>query len=98
MEDDYSRIRPGQIVYVLRGRMSGSYAIVVKLEKSGFVWIADGKARKIENPKRKNPKHIQMTRVVVNEIADALDKYGHVENAKLRYALNQYHLSLKEKP
>lgn len=98
MEEDYSRIRPGQIVYVLQGRMSGSYAIVVKLEKSGYVWVADGKSRKVENPKRKNTKHIQMTHVIVKEIAEALDKYGHVENAKLRYALNQYHHSLKEKP
>ena len=35
-------------------------------------------------------KHIQPTKCIAEEVADALEKTGRVPNAKLRYALNQY--------
>lgn len=87
-----SRVQRGQIVFVLRGRASGMPAIVIGLAGPGYVWIADGKYHKAKKPKKKNIKHVQPTNYVVREIVDALDKFGHVDDAKLRYALNQYQL------
>lgn len=93
---DTSRIRLGQIVQILSGRQAGSFAIVVE-KKNKYVWLADGKSRTVENPKKKNMKHIQPTKTVVKAVADALDKFGSVDNAMLRNALNQYQIPLKEK-
>jgi ribosomal protein L14E/L6E/L27E len=84
------RPRLGQIVRVLRGREAGAYAIVVGYDGDGFVLLADGDRRKMDRPKKKNLKHIQVTNTVNQEVADALQKFGRVNNAKLRYALNQF--------
>lgn len=80
----------GQIVRVLRGREAGTFAIVIGLEEPHFVWLADGDQRKFDRPKKKNVKHIQLTHSVAEEVADVLKQFGRVNNAKLRYALNQY--------
>ncbi len=93
---DTSQIRLGQIVQILNGRQAGSFAIVVD-QRDRYVWLADGKKRTVENPKKKNIKHIQPTNTVVKAVADALDKVGSVDNAILRNALNQYQLPRNEK-
>lgn len=82
--------RLGQIVRILRGREAGKFAIVIGVEKPRFVWLADGSTRRADRPKKKNVKHIQPTKCIAEEVADALEKTGRVPNAKLRYALNQY--------
>lgn len=90
------RVHLGQIIRILRGRTAGVYAIVTRLAEPSYVWLADGNVHKAEHPKKKNIKHIQPTNHVVQEIADVLNNGGRVENARLRYALNQYQLPLKE--
>ncbi|WP_124726422.1 KOW domain-containing RNA-binding protein [Staphylospora marina] len=91
------RPRPGQIVRILRGRDAGRFMIVVGFEEPHFVLLADGDMRKMDRPKRKNLKHIQITHTVNEEIADAINQFGRVNNARLRYALNQYLLSHEQK-
>jgi len=86
---DTSQVKLGQIVQIRNGRYAGSFAIIVDIQ-GGFVWLADGKRRKFDHPKKKNIKHIQPTKVVAKEVADALNETGSVEDAVLRHALNQY--------
>ena len=50
----------GNIVRSLAGHDSDRFYVVVKTEE-GFAWIADGKRRTLEKPKRKNVRHLQMT-------------------------------------
>lgn len=91
MTEADSRLQLGQIVRILRGREAGSYAIVIGFEKPHFVWLADGDQRKFDRPKKKNVKHIQLTHKVVEDVAHVIkNELGRVDNAKLRYALNQY--------
>ncbi len=45
---------------------AGSFYVVLKAE-SDFVWIADGRRRKSEKPKRKNIRHIAKTNRIVPE-------------------------------
>lgn len=92
-----SRPRPGQIVRILRGRDAGNFAIVVDLKPPHFVLLADGDRRKMDCPKKKNIRHIQVTNTINQEMADLLEKDGRVNNAKLRYALNQYLLNMEHK-
>lgn len=80
----------GQVAKVLRGREQDQYAIVVRLEDSRFVWIADGDKRKFDQPKKKNILHLHLLSYISSEVADSLNETGRVTNAKLRYALNKF--------
>ena len=59
----------GQIVSVKRGRDKGSFMVVMKIE-NGFLYLVDGKLRKLSKPKKKNVKHVGSTKVVVSLIPD----------------------------
>ena len=51
-------IKVGSIVRSIAGHDKGSLLLVVALEK-GYAYVADGKLRKIEKPKKKKLKHLQ---------------------------------------
>ena len=65
-------IAAGMVVKSMAGHDSGSYYAVIRAE-NGFAYIADGKLRKVEKPKKKNPLHLQKTLVTV-ELADITNK------------------------
>jgi ribosomal protein L14E/L6E/L27E len=52
---------PGTIVLAKAGRDAGMYFLVTALDGAELL-LADGNRRKIENPKRKNPAHVQATK------------------------------------
>ncbi|MBC8610809.1 Uncharacterised protein [uncultured Ruminococcus sp.] len=56
----------GTVVKSKAGHDAGSFYVVLKAE-SDFVWIADGRRRKSEKPKRKNIRHIAKTNRIVPE-------------------------------
>jgi len=55
----------GQIVFSKRGRDKGMAMIVIAVEGE-YAYLADGKMRPLEKPKKKKAKHIQPTKEVVN--------------------------------
>ena len=57
--------KTGMIVRSLSGRDKGRFMVIVSMEK-GFVYLADGKERKLSAPKKKNEKHICMTKTVIS--------------------------------
>jgi ribosomal protein L14E/L6E/L27E len=69
----------GMVVRSAAGHDKNRFYVVVKAE-AGFVWIADGKERKLEKPKRKNPRHVSPTTTV-------LELSGITSNRKLRAML-----------
>lgn len=54
---NYIENEKGMLVKSTAGHDSESWYAVVKAEE-GFVYIADGRRRKVAKPKRKNVKHI----------------------------------------
>ncbi len=62
--DTHAAPMVGQIVKSLAGRDKTIMFAVVKTEGE-FVFLADGRNRKTETPKKKKAKHIQTTRLVV---------------------------------
>ena len=76
----------GQIVSVKRGRDKDVLMVVVKIE-DGFLFLADGRRRKLARPKKKNIKHISPTKVVVNLIPD---KGRSLQDADIRKALRTF--------
>lgn len=82
--------RLGQVVYVLRGRDAGQYAVVVGKIDPKFVLLADGYKRKFDTAKKKNIRHVRFQDFVSKEVERSLHEQGRVTNAKLRYALQQF--------
>lgn len=66
-------IKIGTIVRSERGHDSGSYYVVVD-KRDKFVYIADGRRRKLIAPKAKNPKHLAHTKTVVTLDDQLTDK------------------------
>lgn len=62
----------GMVVRSLVGRDKGKFMVVVSME-NGFVYLADGKERKLASPKKKNAKHVSLTKTAVNT-KDLTDK------------------------
>jgi ribosomal protein L14E/L6E/L27E len=54
------------------GHDKGSWYAIVKRE-DGFVWIADGRRRKLDKPKKKNIKHVEITKKTI-ELEHFTDK------------------------
>jgi len=52
--------QPGRIVRATAGRDAGRYFLVTALDGADLM-LCDGKRRKLNNPKRKNPAHVQAT-------------------------------------
>jgi len=57
--------KPGLMVRSLAGRDKGRFMVVVSAE-NGFVFLADGKERKLASPKKKNVRHIAPTNTVID--------------------------------
>lgn len=47
----------GDVVISLAGHDKGDYNVVIATE-DGFAWVANGKTKKIGNPKKKNLRHL----------------------------------------
>ena len=66
-----SRARLSDIVLSLTGRDRGQLMLVVA-EEGDFLLLANGRARRAENPKRKREKHEEGGRLTNSEIRKAL--------------------------
>jgi ribosomal protein L14E/L6E/L27E len=58
----------GKIVYSKSGRDKGKMFIIVGVVDENFVLLADGDLRKIENPKLKNIRHVQLTNMIAEDV------------------------------
>jgi ribosomal protein L14E/L6E/L27E len=55
----------GRVVKSLAGRDKGGFFVVVQFDGE-FCFLADGKLRKLESPKRKKLKHVCVTKTVLD--------------------------------
>ena len=53
-----TNFKVGDIVKSLSGHDQNRLFIVVGIDKNGYLAIIDGRYRKVDNPKVKNPKHL----------------------------------------
>lgn len=80
------KITPGQVVYSKCGRDKGCAFIVIS-EDEGYVYLADGDKRRLNKPKRKKIKHIQITKYVFAEIKEKIINGGYLLDAEIRKAV-----------
>ena len=76
-------ISKSDIIISLAGRDKGKLFYVVDVEEN-FVLIADGKGRKLENPKRKKLKHVRRVSRTETRVALKIQNGDKVLNSELR--------------
>lgn len=76
----------------LAGRDKGRVFVIVGVLDEEHVYIADGKMRKIEKPKKKKLKHLRVERITEQSIADELGNTTFTNRTAARI-LASYHKS-----
>lgn len=79
----------GQVVFSKCGRDKNKPFIIVGIEEE-YVYLADGKLRKIDSPKLKKKKHIQCTLTVIEWIEQKIIEENKLTNSDVRKALEEY--------
>ena len=79
-------LQKGLIVKSRAGKDKDSFLVVVDLDESG-VYVCDGKYRPLDRPKKKNIKHLALTKIILSK-----DEYS--TNKKIKKALGQYRVSI----
>lgn len=64
----------GQIVLSKMGRDKNRFFVIFDITEDGYVYLVDGKLRKIKKPKKKKIKHIAPTNFVSEEIKEKILK------------------------
>jgi large subunit ribosomal protein L14e len=77
----------GQVVYSKAGRDKGKKMLVINIVDESHLLLADGDLRKIEKPKVKKIKHLELTEEVIIPLSDKLKSKLKVSNSDIRKAL-----------
>ena len=78
----------GCIVQSLAGRDKGKLFLVVGVEEN-YVYLVDGDIRKVENPKRKKIKHIELTRFFDANMAERIVKKNKITNQDVKRVIKE---------
>ena len=82
-------ISKSDIIESMAGRDKGKFFYVIDTEDN-YVLIADGKTRKLENPKRKKLKHVRRVTRTETRVAAKILNGDKVLNSELRRDLAAY--------
>ncbi|WP_347489953.1 KOW domain-containing RNA-binding protein [Desulfoscipio sp. XC116] len=91
-------INPGQLVQPKAGRDCGKYYLVLKVIDDNYVFAADGTVRRLENPKKKNIKHLILHSKIAGEIVDKLRSGERISNIDIRRAIERLVDNAEELP
>lgn len=80
---------PGEFVYATAGRDKGKCFVILSVE-SEYLYLADGRGRKVSTPKKKKVKHVEMTGEKDEFIYNKITQTGKVTNKEIRYSLSNY--------
>ena len=78
--------RRGDVVRSAAGHDKGLLFLVVK-EEGAFLWLADGKSRKLEAPKKKRRKHVVSAGFWTHPVAGRMKDGEPVLDSEIRRAL-----------
>lgn len=78
--------RQGDVVRSAAGHDKGLLFLVVK-EEGDFLWLADGKSRKLEAPKKKRRKHVVSAGFWTHPVAGRVKDGEPVLDSEIRRAL-----------
>ena len=84
MKEPFS-FEPGRVAESIQGRDKGLFFLVLEAS-GGFATIADGKHRRLENPKKKKTKHLRAKPVLL-DLKALRPEGGALQDSDLRKAL-----------
>ena len=96
MDPDKPDIQISDVVVSTAGRDAGSYFYVIAVEEA-YVFLADGKGRTLDKPKRKKRKHIEKVLRSETRVAEKLRSGDKVLNGELRRDLASLSRSMQGK-
>jgi ribosomal protein L14E/L6E/L27E len=80
----------GYLAYSLAGHDKGDVFLIIS-EEQDYVYVADGRLRMVEKPKKKNKKHIQIIKYI-NPKTDIES----VTNEEIKHLIKLYCKGIKE--
>ena len=81
-------IRKSDIVCSLAGRDKGQLYYVLDVN-GGNILVADGKGRRLDKLKRKNPKHLRLITVDCDRVSDKIKSGEKITDSEIRRSLQQ---------
>ncbi len=84
-------MQPGQMVTSRQGRDQGTVYCVLQILDGRDVLVADGRARSVQRPKRKNQKHLVIHAQKDSAVSQALGQNDNVTDDDVRNAVARYH-------
>ena len=79
-------IARASLVEATAGREQGKRYFVMDLEGE-YLFLADGKTRKIEAPKKKKRKHVRLVQAENSRVAEKIRSNEKITNSELRKAI-----------
>ena len=76
----------GMFAVSLAGHDKGRVYFITR-EEEDFVYLADGKSRGIQNPKKKRKKHLQIIKVKDEALAEKLKDGKTIYNEEIKFAI-----------
>lgn len=83
----------GKLAISKSGHDKGNLYVILK-EEEADVYLADGRLKTVEKPKRKNKKHIQLIQKLPEEITQLMPQDGEFRNEEIKRALKLYQKSI----
>lgn len=83
-------ISMGQLVASNAGRDEMQVYIVVGIQRENLLLLANGRERKIVNPKRKNRRHVSVLNSIAKGVAEKLQSGEKVTDEEIRQAIQVY--------
>ena len=80
----------GEIVFSKAGRDKDKPFVVMKVIDAQYVFLADGRLRRVDQPKKKKIKHLLKSGHVASYIQQKLDAGVKVTNPDLKRALAEF--------
>ena len=82
-------ISRADVVVSCAGRDKGQYFFVIDADDT-YLYLADGKSRRLEQPKRKKRKHVEKVSQTDTRVAEKIRNGDKVLNSELRRELAAY--------
>ncbi|HBR02655.1 MAG TPA: RNA-binding protein [Ruminiclostridium sp.] len=80
----------GRYVWSKSGRDKDHLFIIIDIIDDGNVLVADGNLRRVDNPKKKNLKHLKITNQVSEEVSETVLAKKKLNDSDLQKAVLRY--------
>lgn len=74
----------GRVVYSKAGRDKGTALLIIDVIDDEYVNVADGELRKVEKPKKKKLRHLNISDIISEELKENILSGTKVSNSKIK--------------